>query len=181
MGGELPKACVDFLGRPLVAHAIDAVLPLHPEKIVVVVGYKAELVEAAVRAHFPDAPIEFALQKEQRGTADAVSAARSHLEGFEGDVLVSICDAPRLRAESLAKIIATNRIKEASAVLLSAIVEDPTGYGRIVRGEDGGVKAIVEEKNARMDEKAIREMNSGTYCFLARICFLHSIESCLIR
>jgi UDP-N-acetylglucosamine diphosphorylase/glucosamine-1-phosphate N-acetyltransferase len=164
MGGDLPKACVQFQGRPLVVHAIDAVLPLGPEKIVVIVGYKADLVEAAVCAHFDDPRIIFVTQQEQLGTGHAVAQAVEHLAGFGGDVLVSYCDVPLLRPATFEALIEANRIGH-GATLLSAIVDDPTGYGRIVRGDDGAVQAIVEEKNATSGEKAIREINSGVYNF----------------
>lgn len=167
MGGDMPKACVDFLGRPLIAHAIDAVLPLSPQKIVVVVGYKSELVIEAVQKYFPKAPIEFALQKEQLGTGDAVNAARPHIEGFSGNVLVSYCDVPRLKTDTLEALIRANENSSAGETVLSALVDDPTGYGRVVRGDDGNVTAIVEEKNATEEEKQINEINTGINCFRA--------------
>jgi bifunctional UDP-N-acetylglucosamine pyrophosphorylase/glucosamine-1-phosphate N-acetyltransferase len=136
--------------------------------IVVVVGHQAD----AVRSVFPDsADICCALQEEQLGTGHAVACARNQLAGFSGTVLILCGDTPLLRAETLQSLIAYHRENEAALTVLTASMDDPYGYGRVVRDADDRVLRIVEQKDASPKEQAIREINSGIYCMEADFLF----------
>ncbi len=146
-------------GRTLVEHVMRAAQPLGAP-IFVVVGHQAEDVAALVRPF----GAETILQEPQQGTGHALQAARKSLAPFRRAIVIP-GDAPLLRTETLAALAQTHRASQAAATVLTAVLENPTGYGRIVRRADGGVGAIVEEKSAAEAERAIREVNSGVYCF----------------
>jgi bifunctional UDP-N-acetylglucosamine pyrophosphorylase/glucosamine-1-phosphate N-acetyltransferase len=152
-------------GTPLVSHVLAAVGPLGVSRVVVVVGHDADAVRAAVG----DASI--AVQHQQLGTGHAVLQAKKALAGFEGDVLVLCGDVPLLRTETIQELVRLHRRVGAKATVLSAMVEDPSGYGRIVRGASDGELRIVEDADASDDELEIHEINTGTYCFDARFLF----------
>ena len=105
------------------------------------------------------------VQKEQLGTGHAVLQAKDHLSGFDGDLLVLCGDVPLLTSHTVKKLLEEHRKKEAKATVLTAIIEDPSGYGRVIRNKDGMVEKIVEDKDASEDEKKVREFNTGTFCF----------------
>lgn len=158
-------------GRSLVEHVVRAGQRLRPRKMIVVVGHQADEVGALVK------PLgaETVVQEPQRGTGHAVVAARRAI-GSARFALVLPGDAPLIEGATLAALLASHRASEAAATVLTAVLDDPTGYGRIVRKQDGSVRAIVEEKAATEEERAIREVNSGIYCFtLARLwpCLAH--------
>lgn len=167
MRSPLPKVLVRVAGRPLLDHVLRALDPLPLSKTVVVVGHGAE----DVRREFASRGVEFALQREQRGTADALAAAAPALAGFSGTLVVVYGDTPRLRASALASLLETHRASGAAASLLTTEVADPTGYGRILRDAAGDVSDIREEKDATPSEKTIREINPGIYCFEAPLVF----------
>lgn len=167
MRSPLPKVLVRVAGRPLLDHVLRALDPLPLSKTVVVVGHGAE----DVRREFASRGVEFALQREQRGTADALAAAAPALAGFAGTLVVVYGDTPRLRASALASLLETHRASGAAASLLTTEVADPTGYGRILRDAAGDVSDIREEKDATPSEKTIREINPGIYCFEAPLVF----------
>jgi bifunctional UDP-N-acetylglucosamine pyrophosphorylase/glucosamine-1-phosphate N-acetyltransferase len=175
MRSPLPKVLVRVAGRPLLDHVLRAIDPIPLARRIVVVGHGAD----DVRREFAGRGVEFAVQREQRGTADALAAAEKSLAGFAGTLLVVYGDTPRLRASSLAGLLETHRASGAAASLLTTEVADPTGYGRILRDEKGDVSDIREEKDASPAEKAIREINPGIYCFEAPLVFdaLKRIES----
>ncbi len=152
-------------GTPLVGHVLAAVEPLGVSTVVVVVGHDAE----AVRAAAGDAKI--AVQQQQLGTGHAVLQAKKALAGFDGDVLVLCGDVPLLRTETIHELVRLHRRVGAKATVLSAVVEDPSGYGRIVRGAEDGELRIVEDADASDEELSIDEINTGTYCFDARFLF----------
>ena len=159
MKSSMPKVLHAICGRSMLHFVLEAAEALHPKKVVVVVGHKAEQVKEAVR------DVDFALQEEQLGTGHAVLAARNSLAGFVGTVVILSGDTPLITAETLCSLLETHHASGASASILSARLRDPHGYGRIVRAEDGSVVAIVEEKDATDDERLIDETNSGIYCF----------------
>ncbi|MDI6817662.1 MAG: bifunctional UDP-N-acetylglucosamine diphosphorylase/glucosamine-1-phosphate N-acetyltransferase GlmU [Actinomycetota bacterium] len=159
MKSSMPKALHAICGRPMLHFVLVAAEALHPKKVVVVVGHKAEQVKEAVQ------DVDFALQEEQLGTGHAVLAARDSLAGFVGTIVILSGDTPLITAETLCSLLDTHHASGASASILSARLRDPHGYGRIVRAEDGSVAAIVEEKDATDDERLIDETNSGIYCF----------------
>ncbi|HJT86751.1 MAG TPA: NTP transferase domain-containing protein, partial [Bryobacteraceae bacterium] len=153
-------------GRTLVEHVVRTALELAPpERVFVVVGYQADEVRQAVR--IPG--IGFIEQTEQLGTGHAVMAGREALAGLGGHLVIVYGDGPLLRAETLRRLIAKTESGDAAGTLLSAILEDPTGYGRVVRGERGHVAAIVEQKAATPEQLAIREANMGIYCYRAEL------------
>ncbi len=167
MRSPYPKVLHLLAGEPLVIHVLETALRLSPDRVLVVVGYKAELVKEALRGY----PVEFVLQKEQLGTGDAVKRCEEALGDFSGEVLVLCGDVPLLRSETLAELLAEHRQRQAAVTILTAEVEDPFGYGRIIRDQKGLVRRIVEEKDASPKEREIKEINSGTYVFQAKFLF----------
>jgi len=163
-----PKAKVlhTVAGLPLVSHVLEALEPLRAAPVVVVVGHDGDAVRAAVAGK-----AVIAVQDKQLGTGHAVLQARKALAGFEGDVLVLCGDVPLLRTETMRELVRLHRRVGADATVLSAVVEDATGYGRILRGELDGQVMIVEDGDASDEELAINEINTGTYCFNAKFLF----------
>jgi bifunctional UDP-N-acetylglucosamine pyrophosphorylase/glucosamine-1-phosphate N-acetyltransferase len=162
MKSEKAKVLHPILGRPICTYPVNRALELGASTVVPVVGHQAEAVEKTVRAHFPDAPLRFALQKEQRGTADAVRSAEEALKGYSGRVLILYGDAPLLRRETLEALLAAHDKAGGALALVSTVLEDPTGYGRVIR-EGGKVARIVEHKDCTPEQRAVRECNAGIY------------------
>jgi len=160
-----PKAKVlhELGGRPMICHVLEKVLPLSPERIVVVVGHQAQAVRKAAALHFPNVDIDFVIQGERLGTGHAVLAAQDAHSGFEGDVLIISGDVPLMRAETLRTLAEKHREEKSALTVLSFIAEDPTGYGRILRGPAEELAGTVEERDATAAQRAIREVNSGFY------------------
>ena len=148
-------------GRPLVDHVVRACQPLKPREIVVVVGHQAEDVRAAVE------PLgaKTVLQEPQRGTGHAMLVARRAISSRAKIAIILPGDAPLIRAETLVALARAHREAGAAATILSAEIEDPAGYGRIVRQDDGSVAAIVEDSALAPEQRSIREINSSIYCF----------------
>lgn len=161
MGSDLPKVLHPVLGRPMLDHVLDAVRDAGVQRSIVVIGHQAERVRAAVAGR----GVAFALQAQQLGTGHAVQQVQPQLEGVSGVALVLCGDTPLLTSETLTGLLDVHRDAAASATVLSAVVDDPTGYGRIVRGADGAVERIVEHKDATEEERRIREINSGLFAF----------------
>ena len=147
-------------GRSLVEHVVAACAPLKPRKTVVVVGHQAEQVSAVVEP----VETESVLQQPQHGTGHAMQVARRAL-GAAKLALVLPGDAPLIRTETLRSMIATHRNANAAATILSAVVSDPSGYGRILRKAETTVQAIVEESQLTDEQREINEINSSIYCF----------------
>ncbi|MFN2376740.1 MAG: bifunctional UDP-N-acetylglucosamine diphosphorylase/glucosamine-1-phosphate N-acetyltransferase GlmU, partial [Candidatus Binatia bacterium] len=156
------KVLHSVAGEPLLSHVLTALEPLQVSPVVVVVGHDADAVRTAVGDRAATV-----VQKEQLGTGHAVLQARKALAGFDGDVLVLCGDVPLLRTETLRELVRLHRRVGARATVLSAVVEAPHGYGRIVRGDFEGRLRIVEETDADEEEQQIDEINTGTYCFHA--------------
>ncbi len=166
MRSSRAKVLHPVAGRPLVLHVLDVLDALKASPRVVVVGHEAEAVRSAVEGRAVTA-----LQAKQLGTGHAVLQARQALAGFEGDVLVLCGDVPLLRVSTVQELVRRHRRTGAQATVLSALVEDPSGYGRIVRGDDEGELRIVEDADATDEELDIDEINTGTYCFDAAFLF----------
>lgn len=164
MNSDLPKVLHEAAGRPMLAWVLDAARGAGAATQLVVVGFGAERVEAAVAA--PD--VRFAHQHERLGTGHAVMIARPLLEEFGGSLLVLAGDTPLLESRTLARLAAAHRASGAAATILSARFPNPAGYGRIVRSPRGDVLAIREDLDASPGEKAIDEINTGAYCFETR-------------
>jgi bifunctional UDP-N-acetylglucosamine pyrophosphorylase/glucosamine-1-phosphate N-acetyltransferase len=165
MKSRTPKVLHGIGGRPLVAHVLDAAHTLSPERLIVVVRHEREAVASAIAELDPAAIVVD--QDEIPGTGRAVEVALPVLDGFGGDVLVLSGDVPLLEPATLADLIATHRRRHAAVTLLSAVVGDPTGYGRVIRDDSGDVRRIVEQKDANDDEIAVNEINAGVYVFRA--------------
>lgn len=163
-------------GRPLVAHVCRTASALvkGERPVYVVVGHQAEEVAGAVRAELGEAGAVFVTQTEQRGTGDAVFAARGALGDADSTLLVISGDVPLVRAETLGSLVhqhRTHRGRGAACTLMAVRLEDPTGYGRVVRDEEGRFEKIVEQKDASHEERQITEVNAGIYCFDTRLLF----------
>jgi bifunctional UDP-N-acetylglucosamine pyrophosphorylase/glucosamine-1-phosphate N-acetyltransferase len=168
MRSNLAKVLHQLDGRPLINHVCRTATALAPRKIYVVIGHQGEEVKKAVLEELNDEHAEFAWQNEQLGTGHAVNSARSFLENEDSTLLVLSGDVPMIRAETLAALIQkhhTHRGKGAVATILTVNLENPAGYGRIVRDTEGLFDKIVEQKDATDEEKAVKEINSGIYCF----------------
>lgn len=164
MKSNRAKVLHELAGRPLIAHVVRTAQTLDPKTILVVVGHQAEEVEQAVLAEIGELA-SFAIQAKQRGTGDAVESARRQLENSDSLVLLLSGDVPMIRAETLRKLIDHHRATGAACTILGVRLENPTGYGRIIRDEQGRFEKIVEQKDASDEERQVREINSGIYCF----------------
>jgi bifunctional UDP-N-acetylglucosamine pyrophosphorylase / glucosamine-1-phosphate N-acetyltransferase len=167
MKSQKAKVLHELAGQPLISHVIRQARALNHGKIYVVVGHQAAEVEAAVRQQMgiEAETAVFVTQKQQRGTGDAVMSARDVLKRSNSTVLVLSGDVPLVRVETLQKFIDLHRASAAACSILSVKLENPTGYGRLVRDAYESFARIVEEKDATPDERLIREINSGIYCF----------------
>ncbi|MHC2999487.1 bifunctional UDP-N-acetylglucosamine diphosphorylase/glucosamine-1-phosphate N-acetyltransferase GlmU [Microbacterium sp. HJ5] len=165
MKSTLPKVLHRIGGRPLVGHVIDTALALSPERVAVVVRHERDLVAGAVVELAPGVVVVD--QDEVPGTGRAVELALAALDDFAGDVLVLSGDVPLLDADTLAALLTAHRGGDAAATVLSAVLDDATGYGRIIRDADGAVARIVEQKDATADEASVTEINAGVYVFQA--------------
>lgn len=168
MKSELPKVMHPACGRSMVEHVLDAARLAGAKRLVVVIGYKAELVRDGLAQH---RDVEFAIQSEQKGTGHAVQMCAEQLTRHDGPVLVLAGDTPLLRGESLAGLLSELRDQHAACVIGTAITENNFGLGRIVRSSSGEFQRIVEQKDTTPDEAAIREINTGCYAFEGRLLF----------
>ncbi len=162
MHSDLPKVLHQACGRPIVEYVLDAARDAGVGRLVVVVGHRAELVQEALSRH---ADVEFARQERQLGTGDAVRSARGAVGHHQGPVLVLAGDTPLLHSASLRTLLEHQAREQAACVVGTACTEQNQGLGRIVRAPDGAFLQIVEEKDATVAQKAIREVNTGCYAF----------------
>lgn len=165
MRSSLPKVLHRIGGRPLVGHVLDTARDLSPSHVVVVVRHERDRVADAVAG--VSSEVVIVDQDDVPGTGRAVEVALDALPAFDGDVLVLSGDVPLLGDETLRALIASHRTQQAQATLLTAVVDDPTGYGRVLRDASGAVERIVEQKDASEDEARVREINAGVYVFRA--------------
>jgi len=167
MKSDLPKVLHKVLGETMVSRVVKLAETVGSGRTIVVIGHKKELVEQELA----DKNVIFAVQEEQLGTGHAVMMAEPPLNDFDGDVLILAGDVPLLTASTLTKLITTHRKEKADATVLSAIFEDPFGYGRIVRTPEGDYSHSVEEKDADDEIRKIKEINSGIYVFKSELLF----------
>lgn len=166
MKSKKAKVLHELGGRPIIAHVVQKALALQPRKVFVVVGHQADAVEAAVRVVIDDDKLAgFVLQREQRGTGDAVMSAREVLQKADSNLLILSGDVPLVKEETLRKLVEHHQASGATGTILTVKLENPTGYGRIVRDDQNHFARIVEQRDASADERLIREINSGIYCF----------------
>ena len=170
MKSNRAKVLHELGGSPLIAHVTRTAKALGPQRIIVVIGHQAEEVERAVLAEVGGLA-SFVVQAKQRGTGDAVESARSMLEKSESLVLVLSGDVPMIKIETLQKFIEHHNNSGAACTVLSVRLENPTGYGRVIRDEGDGFQKIVEQRDATEEERQCKEINSGIYCFDARELF----------
>lgn len=154
------KVLHSVCGKPMVGHVLDTVQQVNSEKIVVVVGHGAE----QVMAHIGD-QAQFVKQEQQLGTGHAVQQAEAVLGSEEGTTIVICGDTPLVKASTIEQMLQLHQQSGAAATILTASFEDPTGYGRIIRNANGYVERIVEQKDCTAEEAAVKEINTGTYCF----------------
>lgn len=167
MKSDLPKVLHKIMGKTLIARIVHTAEEIGSTKTVVVVGHKKELVQEELAGK----NLEFAVQSEQLGTGHAVMMVEGLLGDFDGNVLILAGDVPLLRASTLKKLMETHHNQQADATVLSAIFENPHGYGRIVRTPEGYYSYGVEEKDADEETRKIKEINSGIYIFKADLLF----------
>jgi bifunctional UDP-N-acetylglucosamine pyrophosphorylase/glucosamine-1-phosphate N-acetyltransferase len=161
MKSGLIKVLHPVAGLPMIAWPVAAARDAGSDPVVLVIGHQANAVQGAFRGA---ADIRCAMQEEQLGTGHAVACALDALTGFRGTVLILCGDTPLLRAETLKNMLAFHRDNSAAVTVLTAVMDDPYGYGRVVRDAEGRVTRIVEQKDADPEEQEIREINSGIYC-----------------
>jgi bifunctional UDP-N-acetylglucosamine pyrophosphorylase/glucosamine-1-phosphate N-acetyltransferase len=165
---DLPKVLHEVCGRPMLAYVLDACREAGIRKLYVVVGFGAR----QVKEQFNDAQdIVWVEQAEQKGTAHAVMCCREYLGDFAGGTYVLCGDGPLVRAEILEGLGEKQAAEQAAATLATAVLEDPTGYGRIIRDEAGNIAAIVEQGDCTSEQLQIREVNPSYYLFDNRILF----------
>ncbi|MBC1341076.1 bifunctional UDP-N-acetylglucosamine diphosphorylase/glucosamine-1-phosphate N-acetyltransferase GlmU [Listeria welshimeri] len=160
MKSKLYKVLHPVCGKPMVEHVVDQISTLDVDKVVTIVGHGAEKVQEHLAGKS-----EFVKQEEQLGTAHAVLQAKPELAGKDGVTLVVCGDTPLIEASTMEALLKYHHEKRAKATILTTVIEDPTGYGRIIRDDLGIVEKIVEHKDATEKEQRISEINTGTYCF----------------
>jgi bifunctional UDP-N-acetylglucosamine pyrophosphorylase / glucosamine-1-phosphate N-acetyltransferase len=175
MGAAIPKVLFTLQEKPLIRWVTEAAAGAGIKRIVVVIGHQGE----AVRDAISDLNVEFVWQLERLGTGHAVLQAEPLLASHTGSIVVLNGDVPRIRPETIVGLIDLRRQSKAAAAVVTVAMPDPTGYGRIVRRPDGLVDRIVEERDADPATKAIKEINSGTFCFEPKELFtaLHQVTN----
>lgn len=161
MKSNLPKVLHEILGKALVGYVLDSVKHITNENFVIV-GHHAEEVEKYVISHYENA--KTVLQSPQLGTGHAVSMVCPMLENYSGQVLILCGDTPLITEDTLKKFVEYHKENKSDITVMSAIFENPTNYGRIIRDADNSLKCIVEEKDATLEQKVIKEVNAGIYC-----------------
>ncbi len=169
MNSSLPKVLHKIHGSPMLQYILKSLYKLKPEKIVVVVGKHTKEIKEALQ---DISSVSFALQKEAKGTGDAVLAALPSLRGFTGTVLIVNGDTPLMTADTLRKFLGLHRKKKNEISILSFTAEEPGSYGRVMKDDRGDVVAIIENRDATELQKKIREVNSGVYAFESDVLYL---------
>jgi len=167
MKSDLPKVLHEVGGKPMISHVIDQARSCGAEPIIAVVGHKRELVIDVIERE----GVGYDIQEEQLGTGHAVQSAEKHFKNYEGNVLVLSGDVPLLTRETISNVVEYHNKENAVVTVITAIAPDPTGYGRVLRGNDGNVEAIREHKDCSDTERQIDEINSGIYVFSGKPLF----------
>lgn len=162
MRSKLPKVLHSILGKPIIQYALDAAASISDEEPTLVVGHKADEVKQALSEN-----IRYVYQAEQLGTGHAVQQAEKLLKGNTDFVLVTYADMPLLRPQTLENLVEAQKKHQGPFTMLTVILDDPHGFGRIIRNGDGKVQAIVEDADASPEQRAVKELNAGVYCFSA--------------
>ena len=179
MRSDIAKVLHPLGGLPMVGHVLDLCARLGVKRTLVVIGHQAERVRDVLATY----PVEFILQPNQQGTAHAVLQTEEALQGFQGDVLVINGDVPLLTDALAEALLQTHRRARADATLITTRLENPTGYGRVLRDRRGTFKGIVEEVEATAPQRRVKEINAGIYCFDARRVFtaLHQVRPSAVK
>ena len=167
MDSDLPKVLHKIGGKPMLSHVIQRAVELGAQKIISIIGYQHELVKETIA----NEPTRFAIQLDQLGTGHAVLQCASELSGFNGSILVLSGDVPLISFNTLQNLLETHDASNSRATLLSAEVNDATGYGRVIRNSVGNLDRIVEHKDANENELNVNEMNAGIYVFDCKTLF----------
>ena len=166
MKSSLHKVLHQVLGKSMVDHAVTNLEKIGVDKIVTVIGYEAE----SVRAELQDR-VEYAMQTEQLGTGHAVMMTKELLEGLDGVTIVTYGDVPLLTEQTISNLFDYHQSQKAAITILTACTDNPTGYGRIIRDEEGNVLRIVEQKDANTEELLVKEINTGVCCYDNKVLF----------
>ncbi|MCG7273609.1 bifunctional UDP-N-acetylglucosamine diphosphorylase/glucosamine-1-phosphate N-acetyltransferase GlmU [Corynebacterium afermentans] len=171
MKSDRQKTLHEIGGRSLLSHSLHAAAGVHPNHLVAVVGHQRDQVAPAVEQIAEQMHVEIrqAIQEEQNGTGHAVQVGLSAIPDFDGTVVVTNGDVPLLTPETLQALVEKHEAEHAAVTVLSLEFDNPTGYGRIIRGEAGDVLEIVEEKDATDEQRAVREVNSGVFAFDGKV------------
>jgi bifunctional UDP-N-acetylglucosamine pyrophosphorylase/glucosamine-1-phosphate N-acetyltransferase len=167
MNTQMAKVLHEVCGRPMLAYVLDACHKVGVSKIYVVVGFSA----GQVKERFAGNDIVWVQQDEQLGTAHAVLCCKEHVKDFVGETLVLCGDAPLIRAEILRTLIEKHEAEQSAATLATAVLDDPTGYGRIIRDVYGNIQGIIEDSDCTREQLAIKEVNPSYYLFNNKILF----------
>ena len=167
MKSNLPKVLHKVNDKPMISHVIQRALDLKANKIISIIGYKHKLVEESLSNEKTD----FVIQEQQLGTGHAVLQCANQLSNFEGSILVLSGDVPTITCKTLKALLKTHQNSKTKATILSALVDDASGYGRVIRNNDGTLNRIVEHKDANSNELLIKEMNAGIYVFDCKTLF----------
>ena len=164
---------------PMVGHVLELCRRLGVKRTLVVIGHQAERVKDALATY----PVEFILQTEQRGTAHAVLQTEAALQGFQGDLLVINGDVPLMTDVLAETLLGTHRKTRVQATVITTKLDDPRGYGRVLRDRRGAFKGIVEEVEATAPQRRVKEINAGIYCFSAPRLFaaLHKVRPSVVK
>jgi len=160
MKSHLPKVLHLLMGKPIVSYVVDACKKAKVNRILLVIGHRADLVQKTLESDY-----EYVEQKQQLGTGHAVMTAFQSVKNIKGDVLVLVGDAPFLTGKIIRQLIQRHQKTKAAATLMTTIIDPPPAYGRIIRDNDGKILRIVEERDATAVEKKIMEVNTSHYCF----------------
>jgi bifunctional UDP-N-acetylglucosamine pyrophosphorylase/glucosamine-1-phosphate N-acetyltransferase len=167
MKSDTPKVLHELLGKPLIVHVLDSLKAAGISEAIVVTGHGSDLLKEKLKG----LGVRTVLQKELLGSGDAVNAAKTELENNYENVIVLCGDAPLIKPGTIKELVDKHKESKSSATILTSVVKDPTGYGRIVRDSDKKIVKIVEEIEARFYEEVIEEINSGAYCFKVKDLF----------
>ncbi|NOT48520.1 MAG: bifunctional UDP-N-acetylglucosamine diphosphorylase/glucosamine-1-phosphate N-acetyltransferase GlmU [Acidobacteria bacterium] len=168
MRSDLAKVLHKLDGRPLINHVCRTATALAPESLYVVIGHQGDEVKAAVLNELDGQKVAFVTQEQQLGTGDAVNAARSFFQDSDSTLVVLSGDVPMIRPETLAALVQHHHRyldRGAACTILTVRLHDPSGYGRIVRDDEGAFERIVEQKDASDEQRQVDEINAGIYCF----------------
>jgi bifunctional UDP-N-acetylglucosamine pyrophosphorylase / glucosamine-1-phosphate N-acetyltransferase len=167
MKSGLPKVMHSLGGKPLFLHVLTTAQRLKPSRVTIVIGYGAEMLKRA----YGNGAITWAIQKEQLGTGHAVLCARDSFREFAGDILILSGDVPLISERTIEAMIHSHRERSACLTLLTALLKEPNGYGRVLRNADGQIASIIEERDATDTHKKIEEVNAGSYVASAQFLF----------